>query len=110
MIVTKGGDAMKALAVFVVTLALAAAVAGQEPAAPVKQLTVEPGTRIPLQLINRVSSKNAQPGDQVYLQTAFPIVVNGRTVIPSRQLRAGDHYPGEAPGPGGRTRRAIPAL
>jgi type IV secretion system protein VirB10 len=74
---------MKALGVISVALVLAAGLACQEPAAaPVRQLTVEPGTRVPLQLINRVSSKNAQPGDQVYLQTAYPIVVDGRVVIP----------------------------
>lgn len=64
---------------------LATGLTAQEAApAPVaaRQLTVEPGTHIPLQLINRVSSKNAQPGDQVYLQTAYPVVVDGRVVIP----------------------------
>lgn len=43
---------------------------------------VEPGTRIPLNLINSVSTRNAAEGDRVYLETAFPIVVGGRMVIP----------------------------
>jgi len=40
------------------------------------------GTRIPLTLMNSVSSKNGAPGDQVYLQTMMPTAVEGRIVIP----------------------------
>src|SRR5436190_22282457 len=43
---------------------------------------VVPGTRILLSLINSVSTKNAAEGDRVYLETVFPIIVNGRIVIP----------------------------
>lgn len=45
-------------------------------------VTVEPGTHIPLSLINSASSKHSVVGDRVYLQTVFPIVVNGRVAIP----------------------------
>jgi hypothetical protein len=51
------------------------------PAAP-KTYVVERGTRIPLSLINSVSTKNAAEGDRVYLESAFPITANGRIVIP----------------------------
>jgi type IV secretion system protein VirB10 len=44
---------------------------------------VEPGTRILLDLINSVSTKNAAEGDRVYLETAFPVLVDGRMVIPT---------------------------
>lgn len=44
--------------------------------------TIEPGTRIPLLLINSVSTRSASEGDQVYLETAFPVVVNQKIVIP----------------------------
>jgi hypothetical protein len=44
---------------------------------------VEPGTRILLDLINSVSTKNAAEGDRVYLETAFPVLVDGRLVIPT---------------------------
>jgi len=44
--------------------------------------TVETGTRIPLNLLNSISTKHSEPGDTVYLQTAFPVLVNGRIVIP----------------------------
>lgn len=47
-----------------------------------KMFQVEPGTHIPLSLINSVSTKHAAPGDRVYLETVFPILSGGRIVIP----------------------------
>ncbi len=44
--------------------------------------TVEPGTRVPLALLNSVSTKHSAAGDKVYLQTVFPILANSRIVIP----------------------------
>ena len=44
--------------------------------------TVDTGTRIPLNLLNSVSTKHSEVGDSVYLQTAFPVLVNGRIIIP----------------------------
>jgi hypothetical protein len=62
----------------------------QPPSAPVKaDFTVEPGTRIPLNLINTVSTKTADIGTRVYLETAFPIVIGGRIVIPPGSYVAG---------------------
>jgi type IV secretion system protein VirB10 len=43
---------------------------------------VEPGTRIPLSLINSISTKHAAEGDRVYLESVFPILVGGRITIP----------------------------
>jgi|GEM_PF-476355 len=40
------------------------------------------GTRIPLGLINSVSTRTAAPGDRVYLETVFPITADGKVVIP----------------------------
>jgi hypothetical protein len=48
----------------------------------VKSFDVEPGTHIPLSLINSVSTKHAAVGDRVYLETVFPILSGGRIVIP----------------------------
>jgi len=75
---------------FFSTLALAAGVAlAQDAPAPpppantdAGSFTVQPGTRIPLSMINSVNTKNSAPGDRVYLQTVFPILANGRIVIP----------------------------
>ena len=47
------------------------------------------GTRIPLSLINSVSTKSAAEGDRVYLETVFPIVLGGRVVIPPGSYVAG---------------------
>ncbi len=52
------------------------------PSAPPAVYTVPAGTRIPLLLINSISTRSAQEGDQVYLETAFPIVVSQKVVIP----------------------------
>jgi type IV secretion system protein VirB10 len=54
-----------------------------------KQFTVTPGTRIPLSLINSVSTKHAAEGDRVYLETVFPILTDGRVVIPPGSYVAG---------------------
>lgn len=50
---------------------------------------VEPGTKIPLSLINSVSTKHSAEGDRVYLESVFPILVNGRVVIPPGSYVAG---------------------
>jgi hypothetical protein len=54
-----------------------------QPAARSNDFLVDTGTRIPLSMINSVSTKYATPGDRVYLETAFPVVVGGRIVIPA---------------------------
>jgi type IV secretion system protein VirB10 len=56
---------------------------------PVKSYVVEPGTRIPLTMLNSVSTKHAVEGDRVYLETLFPIMVNGKVVIPPGSSVAG---------------------
>src|SRR4051794_6629373 len=50
---------------------------------------VEPGAKIPLNLINSVSTKHSAEGDRVYLETVFPILSNGRIVIPPGSYVAG---------------------
>ena len=44
---------------------------------------VPAGTKIPIQLRQAVSTKNAQPGDPIYAQTTFPIVVDDVIMIPA---------------------------
>jgi len=44
--------------------------------------TIEVGTKLPLALINSVSTKHSAEGDRVYLETVFPILVKGRIVVP----------------------------
>jgi hypothetical protein len=54
-----------------------------------KVFVVEPGTKVPLSLINSVSTKNSTAGDRVYLESVFPILVDGRIVIPPGSYVAG---------------------
>jgi type IV secretion system protein VirB10 len=51
--------------------------------------TVEPGSKIPLSLINSVSTKHSVEGDRVYLETVFPVLSNGKIVIPPGSYVAG---------------------
>src|SRR6476620_3197256 len=53
------------------------------------EYTVDPGTKVPLSLINTISTKHSAEGDRVYLETAFPVLVNGRIVIPVGSYVAG---------------------
>lgn len=54
-----------------------------------KSFLVDTGTHVPLSLINSVSTKNAVVGDRIYLETVFPVLVDGRIVIPPGSYVAG---------------------
>ena len=75
-------------AVFVL-VALSLSAQDQTASPAVKSFTVDPGTRIPLTMLNSVSTKHAVEGDRVYLETLFPIMVNGKLVIPPGSSVAG---------------------
>ena len=53
------------------------------------QYTLAEGTKVPLSLINSVSTKHSAEGDRVYLETVFPLLVNGRIVVPVGSYVAG---------------------
>ena len=55
---------------------------GAKPAQIPTDFVIPTGTKVPLSMINSVSTKNATEGDRIYLETVFPILVNGRIVIP----------------------------
>jgi hypothetical protein len=71
---------------FAIALAGGAGLAQEAPAPQAADnpapYVVQPGTRIPLSMINSVNTKNSSPGDRVYLQTVFPILAAGKIVIP----------------------------
>lgn len=46
------------------------------------QIVVPAGTHLPLILHNGITTRNAQPGEPLYLETTFPVVMNDRIVIP----------------------------
>ncbi len=58
-------------------------------AAEAKTYVVDAGTRIPMTMLNSVSTKSAIEGDRVYLETLFPIMAQGRVVIPAGSSIAG---------------------
>ena len=53
-----------------------------EPKPQPKQFRIDPGTKIPVSMINSISTRTAQDGEKVYLETVFPILSAGRVVIP----------------------------
>ena len=78
--------------VFAIPLAFAAEQEGSVTATPPADpgsYVVASGTTVPLSLINTISTKHSAVGDRVYLETAFPVVVNGRIVIPVGSYVAG---------------------
>jgi len=57
--------------------------------AAAKNYVLNTGTRIPLSMINSISSKNAAEGDRVYLESVFPVLVDGKMVVPPGSYVAG---------------------
>lgn len=72
---------------------------GTAKAAP-KTYVVPSGTRLPLILHNAVTTRNAKPGDPVYLETLFPVVIDGRILIPAGSYVQGDITEAKRPGRG----------
>jgi hypothetical protein len=52
------------------------------PNAP-SELTIPAGTKVPVELKHAVSSKGTHEGDGVYAETTFPVVADGRVLIPA---------------------------
>jgi len=46
------------------------------------QNEIKPGTHVLLRMINSITTRTAQPGDQVYLRTASPISDGSRIIVP----------------------------
>lgn len=55
-----------------------------------RYIQVPTGTRLPLVLHNAVSTRAAQVGDPVYLETLFPILIDQRIVIPAGSYVSGE--------------------
>jgi hypothetical protein len=71
--------------------------AGAAPQLPA-DIVVPAGTKIPLTLINSLSTKHSSEGDRVYLQTSFPITIDGRIVIPRGSYVTGTVTEAKRPG------------
>lgn len=103
-------------------LVLVGAAAAQQPATPASQnpppaqqagqpdsnatvakprpakIVVPTGTRLPLVLHNAITTRNAKPGDPIYLETLSPIVQEGRVVIPAGSFVQGEILEAKRPG------------
>jgi hypothetical protein len=75
--------------VLVTTFIAAGLLSAQEAAPQPPDFTVQTGTKVPLSLINSISTKHSAEGDRVYLETVFPVLVNGRIVVPVGSYVAG---------------------
>jgi hypothetical protein len=53
------------------------------PAKPASELSIPAGTKFPVELKHAISTKGSREGDGVYAETTFPVVINGRVVIPA---------------------------
>jgi hypothetical protein len=77
------------------------------PAAPLAQpavpahgakIEVPGGTHIPLVLHNGISTRSARPGDPVYFETLFPIMIDGQVAIPAGSYVSGEVTESKRPG------------
>jgi hypothetical protein len=75
----------------------APASAGPPAAATAASATTKPamvevpgGTHIPLVLHNAISTRSARPGDPVYFETLFPVMIDGHVVIPAGSYMSGE--------------------
>ena len=57
------------------------------------------GTKLPLVLHNAISTRSARPGDPVYLETLFPVVVEGKIMIPAGSFVGGEIVETKRAGP-----------
>ncbi|HEY6903377.1 MAG TPA: hypothetical protein VI216_03665, partial [Candidatus Acidoferrales bacterium] len=62
------------------------------------QIEVASGTHIPLVLHNAISTRSAKPGDPVYFETIFPVMVDGHVVIPAGSYVSGEITESKRPG------------
>jgi type IV secretion system protein VirB10 len=53
------------------------------------EFVVPAGTKVPLSMINSISTKTAAEGERIYLETVFPILAGGHIVIPPGSYVAG---------------------
>src|ERR1700678_4091425 len=62
------------------------------------KIMVPSGTHIPLVLHNAISTRSARPGDPVYFETVFPIMIDGKVVIPAGSYMSGEITESKRPG------------
>ncbi len=78
--------------------AVSSTVSGSAATATPARYVVPSGTRLPLILHNAITTRNAKPGDPVYLETLFPIVIDNRILIPAGSYVQGEIQEAKRPG------------
>jgi hypothetical protein len=68
------------------------------PATQAAKIELPTGTHIPLVLHNAISTRSAQPGDPVYFETSFPVMLNGKVVVPAGSWVSGEVTEAKRPG------------
>jgi hypothetical protein len=63
-----------------------------------KHIVVPAGTQLPLVLHNAITTRSNKPGDPVYLETTFPVIVGDRIVIPAGSYVSGEIIETKRPG------------
>jgi len=66
--------------------------------AEASKILVPGGTKMSLVLHNAISTRNAKPGDPVYLESVFPIIVGDRIAIPAGSYVSGEILEAKRPG------------
>jgi hypothetical protein len=69
--------------------AAAASAPGSNSSKPA-MVEVPGGTHIPLVIHNAISTRSARPGDPVYFETLFPVMIDGKVVIPAGSYMSGE--------------------
>lgn len=77
---------------------VAPAVAPSGTSAAAAKIMVPSGTHIPLVLHNAISTRSARPGDPVYFETLFPVMIDGKVVIPAGSYVSGEVTESKRPG------------
>lgn len=62
------------------------------------KIMVPSGTHIPLVLHNAISTRSARPGDPVYFETLYPVMIDGKVVIPAGSYVSGEVTESKRPG------------
>ena len=50
---------------------------------PEAEVALPAGTHIPLVLHNAISTRSTKPGDPVYFETTYPVVIDGKIIVPA---------------------------
>jgi hypothetical protein len=70
----------------------------KDPSKTAATIELPSGTHIPLVLHNAISTRSAQPGDPVYFETSFPVMLNGKIIVPAGSWVSGEVTEAKRPG------------